>query len=201
VQLINTKEFGLLANENPWQGSSFVEWLTDRVEQRVLEEFDHLSERGGVLGAMETGYQRSKIQDESLHYERLKHSGELPIIGVNTFVDPHRAKNVLEAAALTRSTKDEKDDRLAHVRDFQARHGDFPLPAGEGQGVRATSDAQLDALAAWQRPSVYALARLQNVARSGGNLFGELLQSVGSCSLGQITHALYEVGGQYRRNM
>jgi methylmalonyl-CoA mutase len=201
VQLINTKEFGLLANENPWQGSSFVEWLTDRVEQRVLEEFEHLSERGGVLGAMETGYQRSKIQEESLHYERLKHSGEHPIVGVNTFIDPHRGENVLEAAALTRSTKEEKDARLAHVRDFQQRHEGSPLPTGEGQGVRATPDAQLDALAPWARPTAYALARLQNSARTGGNLFAELLQSVCSCSLGQITHALYEVGGQYRRSM
>ncbi|MCJ7442220.1 MAG: methylmalonyl-CoA mutase family protein, partial [Thermoanaerobaculaceae bacterium] len=199
VQLINTKEFGLLANENPWQGSAFVEWLTDRVEQRVLEEFEHLSERGGVLGAMETGYQRSKIQEESLHYERLKHSGEHPIIGVNTFIDAHRGENVLEAAALTRSTKQEKDDRLAHVRDFQSRHARedvWGTPSG-----RAFPDGDLDLLPAWQRPSAYALTRLQDVARSGGNLFAELLQSVCSCSLGQTTHALYEVGGQYRRSM
>ena len=211
VQLINTKEFGLLANENPWQGSAFVEWLTDRVEQRVLEEFEHISERGGVLGAMETGYQRSKIQEESLHYERLKHSGEHPIIGVNTFIDAHRGENVLEAAALTRSTKQEKDDRLAHVRDFQSRHAGTPdgvgaglAPAHPGSGQAApllATDQGLDALLPWQRPSAYALIRLQDVARSGGNLFAELLQSVCSCSLGQTTHALYEVGGQYRRSM
>ena len=206
VQLINTKEFGLLANENPLQGSAFLEWLTDRVEQRVLEEFEHLSERGGVLGAMETGYQRSKIQEESLHYERLKHSGEHPIVGVNTFVDPHRSENVLEAATLTRSNKEEKDDRLAHVRDFQSRHAGPPaerhsLSQGEGARVRAMPEATLDSLAPWARPAPYALARLQNVARSDGNLFAELLQTVCSCSLGQITHALYEVGGQYRRSM
>jgi methylmalonyl-CoA mutase len=211
VQLINTKEFGLLANENPLQGSAFVEWLTDRVERRVLEEFEHLSERGGVLGAMETGYQRSKIQEESLHYERLKHSGEHPIIGVNTFIDAHRGENVLEAAALTRSTKQEKDDRLAHVRDFQSRHAGTPdgvgaglAPAHPGSGQAAplpVTDQGLDALLPWQRPSAYALARLQSVARAGGNLFAELLQTICSCSLGQITHALYEVGGQYRRSM
>jgi methylmalonyl-CoA mutase len=223
VQLINRKEFGLLANENPWQGSAFIEWLTDRVERRVLEEFEHLSERGGVLGAMETGYQRSKIQEESLHYERLKHEGTHPIIGVNTFIDPHRAENVLEAAALTRSTKEEKDDRLAHVRDFQKRHAESHLegaPAeasvaaakgtvGAAKGsVGAASgrdlsvpDPKLDQLAPWHRPSAYALARLQSVARTGGNLFAELLQTVCACSLGQITHALYEVGGQYRRSM
>jgi methylmalonyl-CoA mutase len=223
VQLINTKEFGLLANENPLQGSAFIEWLTDRVEQRVLEEFQHLSERGGVLGAMETGYQRSKIQEESLHYERLKHSGEHPIVGVNTFVDPDRGANVLEAATLTRSNKEEKDTRLAHLRDFQARHAGSHLegaPTAESVGtakgnagaaqrlVGAASsrdvrvpDPALDTLPPWQRPTAHALARLQHAARTGENLFAELLQSVCSCSLGQITHALYEVGGQYRRSM
>ncbi len=224
IQMINAKEFGLLANENPFQGSAFIEWLTDRVERAVLEEFERLAERGGVLGAMETGYQRSRIQGESLHYERLKHSGEHPLIGVNTFLDSHRGENVLEAATLTRSTKEEKDARLAHVRDFQARHEGSPLSTGEGPGVRATPDAnnpappdslsqgeragvratpdaQLDALMPWQRPTAYSLARLQHTARTGGNLFAELLQTVCSCSLGQITHALYDVGGQYRRSM
>jgi isobutyryl-CoA mutase len=224
IQMINAKEFGLLANENPFQGSAFVEWLTDRVERAVLEEFERLAERGGVLGAMETGYQRSRIQEESLHYERLKHSGEYPIVGVNTFLDSHRGENVLEAATLTRSTKGEKDARLAHVRDFQSRHEGSPLPTGEGPGVRATPDAnnpappdslsqgeragvraipdaELDAAAPWQRPTAYSLARLQHTARTGGNLFAELLQTVCSCSLGQITHALYDVGGQYRRSM
>jgi isobutyryl-CoA mutase len=211
IQLINTKEFGLLANENPFQGSAFIEWLTDRVERRVLEEFEHISERGGVLGAMETGYQRSKIQEESLHYERLKHSGEYPIVGVNTFLDAARGANVLEVAALTRSTKEEKDARLAHVQDFQSRHAGTPdgvgaglAPARPGSGQAAPLHAngeQLDALMPWQRPSSYALARLQHTARTGTNLFGELLHAVCSCSLGQITHALYEVGGQYRRSM
>jgi len=220
IQMISAKEFGLLKNENPWQGSYFLEWLTDRVEQAVLEEFDRLAERGGVLGAMETGYQRSRIQEESLHYERLKHSGEYPIVGVNTFLDPNRGENILEAGTLTRASKEEKDARLAHVRDFQARHAQ-----GSGDGVQGTGKTQdgkgnagtvpcppspdpssvpsptLDALPAWQRPSAYALARLQNTARTDGNLFAELLDTVCSCSLGQITHALYEVGGQYRRSM
>ena len=229
IQMINAKEFGLLANENPWQGSAFLEWLTDRVEAAVLEEFERISERGGVLGAMETGYQRSRIQEESLHYERLKHSGEFPIVGVNTFLDPSRDANVLEATALTRATKDEKDARLAHVRDFQLRHAGTPdnvgaglaparsgsdasrslssraRAAGEGAAISSLSerlpDEAPDAAAPWQRPSSEALVRLQQTARSGGNVFAELLQAVCSCSLGQITHALYEVGGQYRRSM
>jgi methylmalonyl-CoA mutase len=201
IQLISSLEFGLLKNENPWQGSHFVEWLTDRVEEAVLAEFERLAERGDVLGAMETGYQRSKIQEESLHYERLKHSGEHPIVGVNTFLDPRRADNVLEAPTLTRASGAEKDARLAHLRDFQTRHagagggGDKPFPLG------VTDDAKLDALPPWQRPAAYALARLQRAARRGDNLFRELLDTVCSCSLGQITHALYEVGGQYRRSM
>jgi methylmalonyl-CoA mutase len=252
IQMINAKEFGVLANENPWQGSAFIEWLTDEVERRVLEEFERISERGGVLGAMETGYQRSKIQEESLHYERLKHSGEFPIVGVNTFLDPNRDANVLEASALTRATKDEKDARLAHVRDFQQRHEAWPVAGGQwpatrqpgagggpatgprppatslppsqrpspddsnslssraraaGEGVAISTlpeplPAQSpDNATPWQRPSSEALVRLQQTARSGGNLFAELLQTVCSCSLGQITHALYEVGGQYRRSM
>jgi isobutyryl-CoA mutase len=212
IQLINAKEFGLLGNENPWQGSAFLEWLTDEVERRVLEEFEHIAERGGVLGAMETGYQRSKIQEESLHYERLKHSGEYPLVGVNTFLDPNRDANVLETAALTRATKDEKDARLAHVADFQKRHSG---PGVRGSGLVTdlapnvdrdpnpeprTADPGLND-GPWQRPSAEALASLQATARAGGNLFAELLRTVCSCSLGQITHALYEVGGQYRRSM
>jgi methylmalonyl-CoA mutase len=191
IQLISSKEFGLLKNENPWQGSYFLEWLTDAVEEAVLQEFERLSERGGVLGAMETGYQRSKIQEESLHYERLKHSGEHPIVGVNTFENPERGENVLETGTLTRATPAEKDARLAHVRDFQARHAGPP-----GSPEIPTAE-----LPPWHVPAAAALASLQQAARSGGNLFAELLRTVCSCSLGQITHALYEVGGQYRRSM
>ncbi|HQN94718.1 MAG TPA: methylmalonyl-CoA mutase family protein [Thermoanaerobaculales bacterium] len=172
IQLINALEFGLLKNENPLQGSQFVEWLTDVVEEAVLDEFERLSERGDVLGAMESMYQRGKIQEESLHYERLKHTGEHPIVGVNTFIDPNAA--IGGEIPLTRATSEEKNARLAHLRDFQERHRE-----------RAPE----------------ALARLQRVARDGGNIFEELLATVRTCSLGQISNALYEVGGQYRRNM
>ncbi len=203
IQLISSWEFGLLKNENPWQGSYFIEWLTDVVEEAVLREFERLAERGDVLGAMETGYQRSKIQEESLHYERLKHSGEYPIVGVNTFLDPRRGDNVLETSALTRASKEEKDARLAHLADFHARHGGAAAAGGGDQPfpLGPLPDPELDALPPWQRPAPYALARLQRVARDGGNIFAELLDTVCSCSLGQISHALFEVGGQYRRSM
>jgi methylmalonyl-CoA mutase len=174
IQLINAMEFGLLKNENPFQGSHIVEWLTDWVEERVLDEFDRLSERGDVLGAMETMYQRGKIQEESLHYERLKHSGDYPIVGVNTFLKEGGDDAGMDDTALTRASAEEKDARIEHLRDFHARHV-------------SASDA--------------ALARLQETARSGGNLFAELLDCVQSCSLGQISRALYEVGGSYRRSM
>ncbi|MEN8163521.1 MAG: methylmalonyl-CoA mutase family protein, partial [Acidobacteriota bacterium] len=173
IQLINSLEFGLLKNENPLQGSHIVEWLTDWVEERVLDEFERLSERGDVLGAMETMYQRSKIQEESLHYERLKHNGDFPIVGVNTFLREGEGATV-EETALTRATAEEKNARIAHVQDFQSRHADA---AGE------------------------ALKNLQRVARDGDNIFAELLRTVRVCSLGQISNALYEVGGQYRRSM
>ena len=224
IQMINAKEFGMLANENPFQGSAFVEWLTDEVERRVLDEFERISERGGVLGAMETGYQRSRIQEESLHYEQLKHSGEHPIVGVNTFLDPHRGENVLEASALTRATSEEKEARLAHVADFQRRHagsgvrgqesGESGVAGGRPQGPplhKPTTDgpdvgaglapARFGSEAPWHTSSADALANLQAIARAGGNLFAELLRTVCSCTLGQITHALYDVGGQYRRSM
>ena len=173
IQLINSLEFGLLKNENLLQGSHIVEWLTDWVEERVLDEFERLSERGDVLGAMETMYQRSKIQEESLHYERLKHNGQFPIIGVNTFLREGEGGSV-EETALTRATADEKNARIAHVEDFRRRHAEAALEA---------------------------LKNLQRVARDGENIFAELLQTVRVCSLGQISNALYEVGGQYRRSM
>jgi methylmalonyl-CoA mutase len=175
IQLINAHEFGLLKNESPWQGSHFIEWLTDRVEEAVLNEFEHLSERGDVLGAMETMYQRSKIQEESLHYERLKHTGEHPIIGVNTYVkEEPTGERSADTMQLTRSTAEEKEHRIAQLKDFQQRHAD-----------QAPAD----------------LARLQEVARSGGNIFAELVNTVRSASLGQISRALYMVGGRYRRSM
>jgi methylmalonyl-CoA mutase len=173
IQLINAMEFGLLKNENPLQGSNIVGWLTDTVEEAVLEEFERLSERGDVLGAMESMYQRGKIQEESLHYERLKHNGEYPLVGVNTFIAEDGEEETPEPE-LTRATADEKNARLAHLADFHKRH---------------------------EPKAKAAIASLQREAREGGNIFEELLRTVRSCSLGQISNALYEVGGQYRRSM
>ncbi|MDH3597306.1 MAG: methylmalonyl-CoA mutase family protein, partial [Rhodospirillales bacterium] len=173
IQMIINKEWGLAGNENPGQGAFIIEELTDLVEEAVLQEFERISERGGVLGAMETGYQRGKIQDESLHYESLKHDGALPIVGVNTFLDPEAAKDP-GPIELRRSTEEEKQGQITRLRDFQSRH------AGEAPAV---------------------LARLQQAATGGGNVFAVLMDAVRCCSLGQITDALFEVGGQYRRNM
>ena len=175
IQLIINREWGLAKNENPLQGSFIVEELTDLVEEAVLAEFDRITERGGVLGAMETGYQRSKIQEESLYYEHRKHTGEHPIIGVNTFRNPNADFDALNAALeLRRSTEEERNEQIRRLADFHQRHS---------------------------QESPAALKRLQNVALSGGNIFAELLETVKSCSLGQITDALYAVGGKYRRNM
>jgi methylmalonyl-CoA mutase len=176
IQLILGKEFGLLMNENALQGSFIVEELTDLVEEAVLQEFERLDARGGVLGAMERQYQRGKIQDESLYYEHQKHSGELPLIGINTFQDPTTLGEGWEPPEpeLRRATYEEKDAQIASVASFHAAH------AGE---------------------SVQALARLQAVALEGGNIFAELMNTVRVASLGQITRALYEVGGEYRRNL
>ena len=178
IQLIINREWGLAKNENPYQGSFIVDDLTDLVEEAVLMEYDRITARGGVLGAMETGYQRSKIQEESMYYEMLKHTGEYPIVGVNTFRDPHAdGADMLEGAScidLARATPEEKEAQLERLGAFQARHAD-------------------------KAPE--ALARLQKVALSGGNIFAELMETVKTCSLGQITGALYDVGGQYRRNM
>jgi len=174
IQLIINRELGLNKNQNPWQGSYLIDYLTDLVEEAVYKEFDRISERGGVLGAMETMYQRSRIQEESMYYEAKKHDGSLPIIGVNTFLSGHDAAQEAGGAALIRSTEDEKQDQVKGVRDFQARH------AGE---------------------SAAALRKLQDVAAGRGNVFAQLMEAVKVCSLGQISGALYQVGGQYRRNM
>jgi methylmalonyl-CoA mutase len=175
IQLIINREWGLTKNENMNQGSFIFEELTRLVEDAVLAEFDRLTERGGVLGAMETGYQRNKIQEESLYYEALKHSGELPIIGVNTFRDPHASEDQMsDTLELARATEEEKRSQLKRLADFQKRH-------------------------AHEAPD--ALERLQQVALDSGNVFAELMNTVRCCSLGQITRALYAVGGQYRRNM
>ncbi|KPC99841.1 Methylmalonyl-CoA mutase large subunit [Geobacillus sp. BCO2] len=175
IQLIITKEFGLTKNENPLQGSFIIEELTDLVEEAVLQEFERLNDRGGVLGAMEMQYQRGKIQDESLYYETKKHSGELPIIGVNTFLNPNPpSEEELNNIQLARATYEEKETQIRNLREFQERNKDKAGPA---------------------------LERLKQVATSGGNIFEELMETVKVASLGQITRALYEVGGQYRRNM
>jgi len=173
IQLIINREWGLAMNENPLQGSFVVEELTDLVESAVLAELDAISERGGVLGAMETGYQRGRIQDESILYEHRKHDGTLPIIGVNTFVDPSEAA-VPADIELMRSTAAEKDERIDAVRDFQQRH-------------------------AAQRPA--ALARLRDAALAGDNLFAVLMETVRHATLGEITDTLFDVGGKYRRSI
>ena len=174
IQMIINRELGLNKNQNPWQGSFAIEQLTDIVEEAVYREFESLSERGGVLGSMETMYQRGKIQEESLYYEHKKHDGSLPIVGVNMFLPEAGSSEQIRDAELIRSTDDEKDQQVAAVHDWQARN-------------------------AARRPE--ALARLQEVAASGGNVFSELMEAVKVASLGQISHALYQVGGQYRRNM
>ncbi len=176
IQLIINRELGLAKNENNLQGSYIVEHLTDLVEEAVLAEFERISERGGVLGAMELQYQRSKIQEESMYYETRKHDGSLPIIGINTYVDPATSGADYEAPRieLRRADPAEKDAQISSTRAFQERH------AGE---------------------SAEALARLQKVAMEGGNLFAELMKTVRVASLGQITKALYAVGGEYRRNL
>jgi len=175
IQMIINREWGLTKNENPNQGSFIVEELTDLVEEAVLAEFDRINDRGGVLGAMETGYQRSRIQEESLYYERQKHSGEYPIIGVNTFRNPDiDFDQQVATLELARSTDEEKNEQIGRLENFHKRH---------------------------KNDSPAALEHLKEVALSGGNIFEELLETVKHCSLGQITNALYEVGGQYRRNM
>ena len=175
IQMIITKEHGLSKNENPLQGAFIVEEMTDLVEEAVLSEFDRINDRGGVLGAMETQYQRGKIQEESMHYEMKKHTGELPIIGVNTYLNPNPASEEdINNMEIARATKEEKETQITNLRNFQQK-----------------TEAETEE----------ALARLKQVAVTGGNIFEELMTTVQKASLGQITHALYEVGGQYRRNM
>ncbi|CAN5186205.1 methylmalonyl-CoA mutase family protein [soil metagenome] len=174
IQMIIEAEWGLAANENPLQGSYVVEELTDLVEEAVLAEFDRISTRGGVLGAMETGYQRGRIQDESMKYEHRKHDGSLPIIGVNTFLPEASDEQEPVTVELARGTEEEKQSQLRRVREFQAAHG---------------------------RESEEALRALQEAATTGGNTFDALMHAVRHCSLGQITSAFFEVGGQYRRNV
>jgi isobutyryl-CoA mutase len=173
IQLVINREWGLAKNENPNQGAFVIDELTELVEEAVLQEFERIAERGGVLGAMETGYQRSKIQEESMHYEMQKHTGEYPIIGVNTFRNPS-GDAVPEHIELARSTEEEKQSQLNRLHAFQKQHAD-------------------------QAPAM--LAKLQQTVIDNGNVFEVLMDAVRCCSLGQITNALFEVGGQYRRSM
>jgi len=173
IQLIINRELGTAKNENPNQGSFLIEELTDLVEKAVMDEFNRLTERGGVLGAMERMYQRNKIQEESLHYEHLKHTGELPLVGVNTFLNKKGSPTIIPGEVI-RSTTEEKEQQIHNLEAFRKRN---------------------------QNKSEEMLRRLKLVAVNNGNLFEELMETVKYCSLGQITHALYEVGGQYRRNM
>ena len=173
IQMIINREWGLAKNENPSQGSFIIDELTELVEEAVLQEFEKIAERGGVLGAMETGYQRGKIQEESMHYEMQKHTGEYPIIGVNTFRNPH-GDPVGQHIELARSTDEEKQSQLARLAAFHAQH------AGEAPAM---------------------LERLQQAVMANANVFEVLIDAVRCCSLGQITNALFEVGGQYRRSM
>ncbi len=173
IQLIINRELGTAKNENPNQGSFLIEELTDLVEEAVLTEFDRITERGGVLGAMERMYQRNKIQEESLYYEHQKHSGELPLVGVNTFLNKKGSPTILPTEVI-RSTREEKEQQILNLQAFWERN-------------KAKSENELK--------------MLKEVAINNGNLFAQLMETVKYCSLGQITHALYEVGGQYRRNM
>jgi methylmalonyl-CoA mutase len=173
IQLIINKELGLAKNENPLQGAFIIEELTDLVEEAVLAEFKSISERGGVLGAMERMYQRSKIQEESLYYETLKHNGDLPIVGVNTFLDLKGSPTIIPSEVI-RSTGEEKEYAISSLNAFHQRN---------------------EAVAA------HALKDLQSAAVNNLNIFEQLMETSKVCSLGQISQALYEVGGQYRRNM
>ncbi|WP_344201820.1 methylmalonyl-CoA mutase family protein, partial [Aeromicrobium alkaliterrae] len=174
IQLIINREWGLAMNENPLQGSFIIDELTDLVEQSVLAEFDAINERGGVLGAMETGYQRGRIQDESMLYEHRKHDGSLPIIGVNTFRKPHVEDEEPQVIELARATEGEKQGQLGRVRSFQGEH--------------ASEAAE-------------AISRLKEAAVTGDNVFAVLVDAARVCSLQQVTEAFFEVGGQYRRNV
>ena len=173
IQLIINNELGLAKNENPLQGSFIIEELTDLVEQAVLTEFDQITERGGVLGAMETMYQRSKIQEESMHYEMLKHTGEYPIIGVNTFLSSKGSPTIMPLEVI-RATTEEKEQQIINLNNCHKTN------------------------AVTSKSTLYAL---QKMAIQNQNIFEQLMESVKTCSLGQITNALFEVGGKYRRSM
>jgi methylmalonyl-CoA mutase len=197
IQMIINKELGLNFCENPWQGSFIVDKLTDIVEEAVYKEFEAISERGGVLGAMDTMYQRGKIQEESLYYEHKKHDGSLPLVGVNMFLPKEHAGEVATEIELIRSTEEEKGQQIENVHNWQ-RNRNALAPAGETshshevEGVAAEESDVHDG---------HGLAYLQKTARDRRNVFEALIEAVKTHSLGQISHALYDVGGEYRRNM
>ncbi len=185
IQMIINKELGLNYCENPWQGSFAVEYLTDLVEEAVYREFEAISERGGVLGAMDTMYQRGKIQEESLYYEHKKHDGSLPLVGVNTFLPKEHGGEVATEIELIRSTEAEKGQQIANVAAFQVNRNAVSLPCARSAEGRVGE----------------GLLSLQATARERRNVFASLMEAVKTHSLGQISHALYDVGGEYRRNM
>jgi methylmalonyl-CoA mutase len=180
IQLILSKEYGMLKNENPIQGSFITEWLTDNVEEEILQIFEEMNRRGGVLGSLEVNYQRNRIQDESLTYEHKKHDGSMPIIGVNTFTESENELLSQEDVVnnfdvkVTRSDSKEKQMVIDRNTAFKERNS---------------------------KQAEIGLARLQDTAREGGNLFEVLMEIVEYCSVGQVTEALFEVGGKFRRNM
>ena len=189
IQMIINKELGLNFCENPWQGSFIVDKLTDIVEEAVYKEFEAISERGGVLGAMDTMYQRGKIQEESMYYEHKKHDGSLPLIGVNTFLPKDHGGEIVTEIELIRSTEEEKGQQIDNVAQLSARCATRLAPrAGHGDGSRRSVNG-------------HGLAYLQKTARDRQNVFAALMEAVKTHSLGQISHALYDVGGEYRRNM
>ena len=196
IQMIINKELGLNFIENPWQGSFAVDYLTDLVEEAVYKEFEAISERGGVLGAMDTMYQRGKIQEESLYYEHKKHDGSLPLVGVNTYLPREHGGDIVTEIELIRSTEEEKGQQIANVLGWQKSRNGF-APVGEtSHGHVVDSDDE-----ATEVHDGHGLAYLQNAARERRNVFEALVEAVKTHSLGQISHALYDVGGEYRRNM
>ena len=198
IQLIINHELGLNFNENPWQGSYVIEQLTDLVEEAVYKEFEAISDRGGVLGAMDTMYQRGKIQEESLYYEHKKHDGSLPLIGVNTFLPKEHAGEIATTIELIRSTPGEKAQQIDNVHTFQQARN---LLTVRGDNLWTVRGEPVEPPASAQASAKSGLTYLQSTARDRKNIFAALMEAVKTHSLGQISHALYEVGGEYRRNM
>ncbi len=196
IQMIINKELGLNFCENPWQGSFIVDKLTDLVEEAVYKEFEAISERGGVLGAMDTMYQRGKIQEESLYYEHKKHDGSLPLVGVNTFLPKEHAGDIVTEIELIRSTEAEKGQQIANVRAYQQNRNAL-APKGETSHAHTAGSDEEEGFV----HDGHGLAYLQDTARNRKNVFAALIEAVKTHSLGQISHALYDVGGEYRRNM